>query len=295
MVFFLATTTKQAFEENENEVKSNNEEVLDQSKSSVSKTPLEPDRLYEKAFFTINNVTVEVVLEKNILSWSTILRESKVRINLIFGRNLLLVVAPTDKPEQKTSTTKLDENSVDLKMVYAISPIQNRTGCTLNNGEGATAMTVSTAPITDTHMRGFQLHTYDKTPDNILQEILIIFQSISSDQIERWYQLLSKLICECTNISPKHTFMVKSRLCLDKPTRNVLVICNPHAGLKSSRQVYNAQIQPLLERARYNITYFGKKYKEQMKIDLKFLEINDHQSADEVLNDFQGDLESIYG
>lgn len=86
MIFSIATTTKQAFEDNENEVKSNpnEEEVLDQSKASSTsspKTPIEPDRIYEKALFTINNLTVEVVLENTLLSWSTILGESRVEID----------------------------------------------------------------------------------------------------------------------------------------------------------------------------------------------------------------------
>lgn len=94
-------------------------------------------------------------------------------------------------------------------MVYAISPIHNRTNWTLNNAESTTTMTVSSAPTTDTQMRGFQLHTYDKMNDNILQEILVIFQSILPDQIERWYQLLSKLICECTNISYPYSLIAQ--------------------------------------------------------------------------------------
>lgn len=77
--------------------------------------------------------------------------------------------------------------------------------------------------------------------------------------------------------------------------RNVLVICNPFAGSRSSRQVYNSQIRPLLERARYNITYFGRELNDHLQIYLRFSEINDIQSADEVLKDFHGDYELIYG
>lgn len=86
MIFYIATTstttTKQAFEENENAVKSNNEEALDQSKSSP-KSPPKPDLLYKKAYFTLNNLTVEVILENNILKWSTILGDGTMNITLI--------------------------------------------------------------------------------------------------------------------------------------------------------------------------------------------------------------------
>ncbi len=35
--------------------------------------------------------------------------------------------------------------------------------------------------------------------DNILQEILVVFQSNLPKQIEQWYQFLSKIIAECMN------------------------------------------------------------------------------------------------
>jgi len=47
-------------------------------------------------------------------------------------------------------------------------------------------------------------------------------------------------------------------LYIDKSSRNVLVICNPYAGSRHNRHVYNIKIKPMLERAQYNITYLGK-------------------------------------
>lgn len=58
-------------------------------------------------------------------------------------------------------------------------------------------MTVSNISAVETQLRGFHLHTYEKKLENVLQEILIIFQSISSDLIQDWYQLLTKQIAEC--------------------------------------------------------------------------------------------------
>jgi len=55
--------------------------------------------------------------------------------------------------------------------------------------------------------------------DNILQEILIIFQSDDLNQIEWWHKLLAKIIAECiiefSNIIKKRVIFV---LLLDKTT-----------------------------------------------------------------------------
>lgn len=55
----------------------------------------------------------------------------------------------------------------------------------------------------------------------------------------------------------QYSFFSKPVFCIDKPAQNVLVICNPYAGSKSSRNIYNIKIRPFFERARYNITYLG--------------------------------------
>jgi hypothetical protein len=62
-------------------------------------------------------------------------------------------------------------------------------------------MTVSSiSSSSDVHLNGFQLHSYDRIDENILQEILVIFQSDLPNQIGQWYQLLSKIISECMKI-----------------------------------------------------------------------------------------------
>ena len=92
--------------------------------------------------------------------------------------------------------------------MYAVSPIYNVQSYSLNNEDlpgtsVSTLNTISTPAIFSSNisqestLRGFQLHSYQALPDNILQEILIIFQSIQPNQIERWYQLLSKVVAEC--------------------------------------------------------------------------------------------------
>lgn len=88
-------------------------------------------------------------------------------------------------------------------------------------------------------------------------------------------------------------------LCIDKPSRNILVICNPYAGSRLNRHVYNIKIKPMLERAHYNITYLGK-FKKEMIVGIDFMfifisEINDFRSADDIFNDFPGDFDSLYG
>jgi hypothetical protein len=54
----------------------------------------------------------------------------------------------------------------------------------------------------------------------------------------------------------------------------------------------------MLERAQYDITYLGEILRMMMIENFLFgfiLEINDLCSADEVLNEFQGDFDSLYG
>lgn len=106
-------------------------------------------------------------------------------------------------------------NSVNLQNVYAVTPVYTNWNWSLNVNENVPGTTVSTAntltssavPSSSSSstlsqnsvLRGFQLHSYQTMPENVYQEILVIFQSNDSKQIERWYQFLSKIISECTN------------------------------------------------------------------------------------------------
>lgn len=99
----------------------------------------------------------------------------------------------------KKSVNRDDTNSVDLHNVYTVTPIHKKSTWLLNNIENPTTTTGSNVPSTESQLRGFQLHTYERMDDNMLQEILVIFQSISSDQMEEWYQLLLKLVSKCMN------------------------------------------------------------------------------------------------
>jgi hypothetical protein len=107
-------------------------------------------------------------------------------------------------------TNRNNTQSINLHDVYAISPIYTQWNWSLNTTESVMGTTVSTAnsisapsvagSSASPHpsvLRGFQLHSYQHLQDNILQEILIIFQSTASNQIEQWYQLLSKMISQC--------------------------------------------------------------------------------------------------
>lgn len=62
---------KQAFVENESENKPNTQDLSDKYKSS-SNGYINLDRFYEKEYFTMNNSTVEVVLNNDVLSWSEV-------------------------------------------------------------------------------------------------------------------------------------------------------------------------------------------------------------------------------
>ncbi|CAF2328547.1 unnamed protein product [Rotaria sp. Silwood2] len=240
-------TVKQAFEENENDNKPNTQEIADEYESSLY-GHIDLNRLYERAFFTINDSTVEIILNKDMLSWSNLSDKTYY-----------------EETHQRKVSNRENMNSINLHDVYAISPIYNQWNSSLNINENQSNMTISTTSLSSTanlSLRGFQLHTYDIIHDNILQDMLIIFQSNLPNQMEQWYRLLSKMISEY------------------KPSRNVLVLCNPYAGSRSSRYIYNTKIKPMFDRAHYNITY---------------LEIDDLCSTDDTLSNFEGDFNSLYG
>ncbi|CAF0791783.1 unnamed protein product [Adineta steineri] len=241
-----SVNVKQAFEEHENEDKLNNEEITDEHGTLSDVNDTDFDRFYARAFFTVNDSTVEVILDNDILSWSRVSNESS-----------------REESHQRKSTNKDHSNSIDIHDVYAILPVYNQYGWYLSNNERRTSITVSNLPLSSkSQLCGFQLYSYERIDDNILQEIQIIFQSTIPNQIQQWYELLSKIISEY------------------KPSKNILVICNPYAGSKYSRQVYNTKIKPMLDRAQYNISY---------------TEINEQCSVDDILNDLRSDLNSLYG
>jgi hypothetical protein len=242
----------------------NNQEIFYENSSTLSNQipdknngDIDLDRSCQQGFFTLHNTTVEVLLENDTLSWSTVTGESH------------------DETSRRKPTNRDTINSVNLQDVYAISPIYTHHTWSSNINENIAGTTVSTAntfsssvlppssTLSETStLRGFQLHSYQTMPENILQEILIIFQSNDSNQIERWYHLLSKIIYECNeNFKYNEKFFIF--FFSDKQTRHIFVICNPYAGGKHSRHTYNTKIKPMLERAQYKVTYTGK-YEENL-------------------------------
>ncbi|UJR33635.1 hypothetical protein I4U23_021069 [Adineta vaga] len=230
---------KQAFEENEDKPVGEY-----QLRTSLNMENIDLEQVYEQAFFTLNNSTVELILNKNILSWSKVSAD----------------VSSEGNYQAKTSNSD-DIDSIDLHYVYAISPVLNRSGWLLNNSESQSSMSISDiSSISNSSLRGFELYSYEKLDDNSLQEIRILFQSNRPNQIQQWYQLISKIISKY------------------KPKQNILIICNPYAGPKYSRHVYNTKIKPILDRAQHNIVY---------------TEINESCSIDDVLNDLQTDFNAL--
>ncbi|CAF1000555.1 unnamed protein product [Adineta steineri] len=241
----------------------NNVDIGDENHSPSSNqnidrnnSDLNSDGSYKQAFFTIHNKTVEVIFENNVLSWSDVVGE----------------ISQHDA-SRRISKNITDGNSVRLNDVYAISPIYNNWNWSINLNENIAGTTISTSNsiglpavpqssnLSETSvLRGFQLHSYQTLPDNILQEILIVFQSDDASLIERWFQFLARNIAELT--SPRHIF----------------VLCNPYSGPRQTRHVYNTKIKPMLEKAQYKITY---------------IEIGDQCSADDAFEGFEGDFDSI--
>ena len=178
---------KQAYEDDEptNEDGQTSKKTRDKRKSSTGKRSqrrTESRRKEERGLFTINNITVQVILRKDILSWAIVPNEA----------------------QQNPSSGRTDTDSINLRDVYAISPVYDQWQWLLNShtdasdANGSTAMNSKiSSPAVNPHLRGFHLHTYDRTDDNILKESLVLFQSDSSPQIESWYQLLSKIIATC--------------------------------------------------------------------------------------------------
>lgn len=187
LINFLAKVRIAFGNEDENGGETTPENLVDQSSPfTIQQSDRMPtDSTYHQAFFTIHNTTVEVVLDNDLLSWSTVNNESH------------------SKNSQNSSM-----NNVDMHNVYAISPINSHWNWSLNVTENIVGTNVSTAnTITSIDpsstlsqasvLRGFQLHSYQKMFDNILQEILIIFQSDDHSLLEYWYNLLAKIISRC--------------------------------------------------------------------------------------------------
>ncbi|CAF3715851.1 unnamed protein product [Rotaria sp. Silwood1] len=247
--------------DDDNKEKQNHKEILEDNKPILSNQIIEKnindinsDKCYERALFTVHNITVEVILENETLSWSTVTGE-----------------IPHEDTSRRKSASRDPVSSVNLQNIYAITPLHTHHNWSLNaetlaSGSVSTVNSISVPGISlsnsnqDSVLRGFQLHSFQTMPDGILQEMLIIFQSSQPTQIEHWYQLLSKIISE------------------RRPSRHILVMLNPYAGPRRTRHTYSTKIKTMLDRAQYKITY---------------IEIDDHCSADEALENFEGDFDSI--
>jgi hypothetical protein len=104
-----------------------------------------------------------------------------------------------DEMYQKKPTEKNAIESVNLKNVYAITPICETQKWILSDGASSAGTTnlSSTSP----KLRGFQLHSYRELGDSALDELLVIFQSNSATQIQDWFDLLSKRLSLCMPIT----------------------------------------------------------------------------------------------
>ncbi|CAF1323422.1 unnamed protein product [Adineta ricciae] len=209
-----ANDVKQAFEENE-------EKKAEECRLNtlLDMEIIDLEQIHERAFFTMNNVTIELVLNKNILSWSKVIDDP----------------SPESKNPQERTSSSNDIDFVDLHLVYAVLPVHYRRSWLLNDSDSQS--TENTSSVSPTSLRGFELYSYEKTDDSSLQEIRISFQSNLPSQIHQWYRLLSKIISKY------------------KPVQNILVICNPYSGSRYSRQVYDSKIRPILDRTQHNIIY----------------------------------------
>ncbi|CAF1157119.1 unnamed protein product [Adineta ricciae] len=259
-------TIKVAFggdDENQDNERRTNQEFLEEndnlrlnSDQDRNRYDANVDATYERAFFAIQNKTVEVIFANNVLSWADVTGEP-------VGNEI----------HRRPSPDPNDQNSINLNDVFGITPIHSHSNWSMNVNENIAGTVISTSnsisgpmnasstPLSQNSvLRGFQLHSYQTLTDNVLQEILVVFQSDDPNLIERWFHLLSKIIIALT------------------PPKNIFVLCNPYAGPRHSRHVYNTKIKPMLETRRYKITY---------------MEISDQFSADEALQNFEDGFDSI--
>ncbi len=80
-MYFIVTAI-QAFEEIESKTKSPIQKISNKHQSSLtnpssSSDHIDLNRFYERAFFTTNDITVEVILDKDVLSWSAVSDQSR--------------------------------------------------------------------------------------------------------------------------------------------------------------------------------------------------------------------------
>lgn len=63
---------KQAFEDDDSQAETTIEAGADARDVASDLAGIDFERFYESAFFTLRNSTVEVILDKNILTWSKV-------------------------------------------------------------------------------------------------------------------------------------------------------------------------------------------------------------------------------
>lgn len=131
----------------------------------------------------------------------------------------------TEGIHRKKSPKETQIESIDLENVFAISALPVQGSWSLNVNESVAGSNIATAnsiggsrafvsPPANVPLRGFQLHTCQTGFSNVMQEVLVIFQSDSPGLISDWFQMLSKRIAKC--------LLKKTRKLLDEILENIL-------------------------------------------------------------------------
>jgi hypothetical protein len=97
----------------------------------------------------------------------------------------------------QTSTSDDDaKQTLSLHEFFAVTPVYEN--FSWEQTKSATTKQNLTLSMMNPQLSGFQLHTYKKIADNILQGAIMTFQSHKQNEIEQWYQLLSNIIFDRT-------------------------------------------------------------------------------------------------
>ena len=100
------------------------------------------------------------------------------------------------------------------------------------------------------------MHAHQKTNESNLQEILINFRSDKQEQMEHWFRLLTRIL-DSRKTKTKENRREKQNFRLERPNREIIVLCNTYAGLRDSRSIYNTKLKSLLDRANFQVNYAG--------------------------------------
>ena len=111
------------------------------------------------------------------------------------NKTIFHLLASREELHRRKTPNKDGTDSINLHDVYAVSPIYNRRNWLLNNNENYSNMTVSNiSSSTDSHLSGFQLHSYERMDEIFYKKFLLFFKVIYRIKLNNGIDYFQKLL-----------------------------------------------------------------------------------------------------